>query len=135
MKVWVMGHRLKNSAYHKYCKKLNHVFFFLLKAVVFGFVDSTSFFFFFSNTSLLFTSLLLSDILSLGTLSMEFGSWHFGAFWFPNLEACYYFVSVFMCLLLFVFVVHSFLLLCYFFDLLKILAQLLFKLFFSYIGC
>ena len=106
-------------------------FFFLLKAVVFGFVDSTSFFFFFSNTSLLVTSLLLS----LGTLSMEFGSWHFGAFWFPNLEACYYFVSVFMCLLLFVFVVHSFLLLCYFFDLLKILAQLLFKLFFSYIGC
>ena len=65
---------------------------------------------------------------------MEFGSWHIEAFWFPNLEACYYFVFVFLCLLLFVFVVHSFLLLCYFFDLLKSLAQLLFKLFFSYIG-
>ena len=61
---------------------------------------------------------------------MEFGSWHIEAFWFPNLEACYYFVFVFLCLLLFVFVVHSFLLLCYFFDLLKSLAQLLFKLFF-----
>ena len=110
-------------------------FFFFLKQWFLVLLILPPFFFFFSNTSLLFTSLLLSDILSLGTLSMEFGSWHFGAFWFPNLEACYYFVSVFMCLLLFVFVVHSFLLLCYFFDLLKILAQLLFKLFFSYIGC
>ena len=61
---------------------------------------------------------------------MEFGSWHIEVFWFPNLEACYYFVFVFLCLLLFVFVVHSFLLVCYFFDLLKSLAQLLFKLFF-----
>ena len=60
--VWVMGHRLKNSAYHKYCKKLNLFFFFyLLKGVVSGLVDST---FFFSNTSLPVTRLLLSEILT-----------------------------------------------------------------------